>query len=279
MNSVCRSNNKCDSIANGIKLILRNPLSREKVIFVIEGKDDKKFYERFTDNRIVEYVDTCGCRDMKGVLENVGRKYAGRVAGVKDADFAHLCGIQPGVSNQFFTDFHDHEMFVVNEERVKKTAKDLGMDDETAINSVCSEVVGLLDTLSCIKWYNYQAVPSCRVSFKQISVHSVQTMSLEECIEFINSKQKNPERKLRREVVGKFIEDNAYPRPHHLLLHNGHDYIDALLIVIKNSIGRNLKLDTVKETLLSQYGLDDFRSTALYLSLANHFSGRNIFRS
>ena len=255
----------------------RHPNMAGKVIIAVEGKHDNKFYSKFADFVVAEIHYLGGCRKLGDVLKTFASKfpqYTKRLAGIKDADFCHMAGIQPAVSNLFFTDFHDFEMSLVSVDKIKRLIGKFKFEEDQA-SAIFDKTVSELKYLSYIKLHNWHRAKGNRLSFKSVSLNNIWNKDQNQIIEYICNLQKDVTK-----VINKTDIDNLManiPAPDYRQLHNGHDFLSGIALEINGIKPQNANEAKLRKELSEIYTNDEFKMTTLYNSINGYFNPIKVF--
>lgn len=254
-----------------------HPNMAGKAIIAVEGVYDNKFYSKFTDSAVAEIHYLGGCRKLEDVLKTFANKfpqYTKRLAGIKDADFCHMTGIHPAVSNLFFTDFHDFEMSLVSVDKIKRLVGKFKFEEDEA-SAIFDKTVSELKYLSYIKLHNWHRAKGNRLSFKSVSLNNIWNKDLNQVIEYTNNLQNDTTK-----VINKTDIDNLManiPTPDYRQLHNGHDFLSGMALEINGIKPQNANEAKLRKELSDIYTDDEFKMTALYNSISSYFNPVKIF--
>ncbi|CDD48665.1 conserved domain protein [Bacteroides sp. CAG:875] len=111
---------KAQDLINEIRLQWNTAAFHQKVLIMVEGKDDKTFYFKFFNPSQSELKTCKGCRKLKDVYTSIRNSLTIECIAIKDSDFDRLNHIRPIDENFFYTDCHDYEMMCLADEQVKK---------------------------------------------------------------------------------------------------------------------------------------------------------------
>jgi hypothetical protein len=117
MSTVKSSLSATDTI-NSIRLDWNSPIGKDLVFVLVEGDDDCKIYPKFfqKDKCRIEQVHG-GYSQLETAIEKL-QQYADRVIGIRDVDFCHITQNYIQYQNLFYTDCHDIEMTMIQNDAV-----------------------------------------------------------------------------------------------------------------------------------------------------------------
>lgn len=262
MASSLRSRITPEKIANDFIQQWKSPRFANKVLILVEGKDDRLFYYKFFNHNTTEVTDCKGCKKVIEIYKILQRDANFPHITIKDSDFERLNGTPTPGNNFFRADCHDYEMMCLkNKTTVESLFENLAIPyNENLIDEVFSD----LKYLSYFKWYNF--THHCNYNFKAFSVTD---KSADELCKFshINtcvlpvSSSCNP---INEIILEQFINNNGACDLYELT--NGHDFIKRLCHHIKrlHQQWTNINEEKIKNILHPCYGKKDFSQTNLY---------------
>lgn len=277
-----RSNIDKESILSEIKLTLSNDFIHEKVVIVVEGNDDYRFFKGgITDN--VEIVESFSGKH--GVMEIISEVNDNRVIGIRDKDFD-----QPIENNRlFYYDYSCLEVMLVMNDATWKAVYDEFYDGKLSESELREKI------FNDLKWLTLFRKLDCDnewgVRFNGYSIENAYNKN-SECFDSelgfsvlakINSDKSEEELKQHNvDVKGEisFIKNDDLPD-----FTQGHDCINYYKCICDRGKGINIK--TIEHSLRSAYRMDDFIKSKLYrkmvdfseLNYKNILSDSNINKS
>lgn len=250
--------------------ILNHEDTGDKVVVLVEGDDDESFYEDFLDAGKAYLYGMNGCEHFLHILDSLNPNYPGKIAVIKDADFDHLNRTAYGYSNLFLTDQHDYEMMLVNPDRVRRIAKEYGLDDNDA-GSIYDSIVNNISNYSFIKWHNSRrGVMDKGINFRTSKAIHHYGNSIEESLNMLRPLQ-NPDVVLDQAAIETLKQANLDVDRRQLI--NGHDFCDLIPKAIKDIKMRNIKNKDIPIKLAKNYSRIDFLTTRLANSLDAKYPG------
>ena len=109
------------TVANDIIMQWKSPGLANKVLVLVEGKNDYVFYFKFFDQSTAEIKDCNGCKGVVTVYQCLQQNANFKNISIKDSDFERLNGNLPPYPNLFYADGHDYEMMCLkNSNTIKK---------------------------------------------------------------------------------------------------------------------------------------------------------------
>lgn len=250
-------------IANEFILQWKSPSYADKILVIVEGKDDRIFYYKFFNNDITEVRDCNGCKKVVDVYNFLKTKAKFVYLTIKDSDFERLNGCPSRGDNFFLADCHDYEMMCLkNCCVVKRLFDNLAIPyDGNMINEVFSD----LKYISFFKWYNYTNRSNYNFRAFSVTDKSVEQLCdfdyIHQCILPMSSNCCI----IDEETLKSFIENSDNSDIYELT--NGHDFIKRLCYHIKNKyhdIYSNLNEEKIRNILHPCYTREDFSKTDLF---------------
>ena len=250
-----------DWIANNFIMQWKSPGFANKVLILVEGKDDRLFYYKFFNHNTTEIVDCKGCKKVVEVYKILQRDAGFLHITIKDSDFDRLNGNSRLGNNFFYADCHDYEMMCLkNKSTVESLFENLGIP---YLESMITQVFSDLEYLSYFKWYNF--TNHYNYNFRAFSVTDKSSDDLcrfshiHTCI-LPASPQCRP---INETELKQFICSKGGCDPFELT--NGHDFIKRLCFYIKSTYREwiNLNEEKLKSTLHPCYTKDDFAESDL----------------
>lgn len=251
-----------ESIANEIILERKSPAWNNKILILVEGKDDRIFYYKFFDNNFSEIKDCKGCKKVIDVYNLLNKKIYSDFITIKDSDFDRINGKNKLGDNFFYSDCHDYEMMCLkNKNTINKLFAHLAMKyDDEIINNVFED----LRYISFFKWYNYTS--HCNYNFRVLTIRNLPKNLLHDFgyIHNILLKASKNCVSINEQILEQFIDKNIHPDLYEIT--NGHDFISRLTLYLeKNNCSiNNMNEDKLKLILHPCFDTNDFQQTELY---------------
>ena len=99
---------------------------------VVEGRDDRLFFEQFVDRRCCWVIVADGKRNVVDVVDTLEADGFQGVAGVIDADLDHVEGIKPPSANIILLETVDLEALLIRSPALDRILVELGSSDKIA---------------------------------------------------------------------------------------------------------------------------------------------------
>jgi hypothetical protein len=252
-----------------LRMHIRHPLSAERVFIFVEGDSDIRFFRKLFDS------SACSIEKIPGgnpKVEECTLHFSNMhayVIGIRDADFLHLHDEPYAKTNMFLTDFHDMEMGMVAEDEVFATVISVyvPIDDQTHAShaqklALREKIIRYIDNVSLLKFLNYKNGWGLNFPHGFYGQHLAFDAELN-FDEYLKRtlKEDSPD----TTTIKTGIENLRQQLPHPLQLCNGHDFVHALALYIKNAgWDRGLADATLEKNLLIAYRFEHWRKTQLY---------------
>ena len=251
-----------DASTAKIRLALNSPITVDKIVMIVEGNDDLRFYSRMYDATKVEIVPVFNCDKIINILANLNPGYERRLIGIKDADFDVLNGVAYSYNNLFLTDNHDLEIMELSSNGVVSKVWNEYVRGISMPNNLVMAIYQELLPLSLLKWYN--GINHLSITFDRVKIGS--SCDNNGCFEFVRHRDL-----LFRcgENIGKEPSLSIYNRWYDGLspdlkdVTNGHDAVDLLYQKIRIAYRINLKKKTFTNFIIDNYPKRDFVVTCL----------------
>jgi hypothetical protein len=276
MNSLHGSLNAEDAV-NQIKLSLNSPSGNCLVYILVEGRYDCCLYPKFFNETATSFEYVGGGKGQVEAALELLQSITKQVLGICDADFRHLAKNFSSITNLFFTDCHDIEMTMLN-------------DNPTLINAfseyrlqgisskILQEAINGSVFAAYTRWYN--EFNTMELKFKNFSIlpYYDAKMKIFNSIEFLKElNRRSPDKKtaISADDIEKFKIVNNTSDVFNLC--NGHDVTALLVAIIKiNSSNKNLSKENFYSVLRASFTLGSFKETALYTNISvwqtlNHY--------
>lgn len=252
-----------DRIYDRIVMDMNTDYNKGKIIVLVEGFYDKKFYDKFKNKWNALIFFTRGCEKMNALAEILRNAEYDYIA-IQDSDFSNLGSANSGMTEMFFTDFHDYEMTCIHNSNIWNK-----LDKELDLTSSDISEQDIFDDIELLSYYRYCS-RACDYNngFKPVQklvntagmldfafIHSHIDKSHPRCIEILEAQLKS------------FIFDHADAKKHPYDLHNGHDFLNRIVHKINQLVEHNYydcDEQEIQEVLTEVTEIDDFRDTTLY---------------
>lgn len=233
-----------------------------KVLILVEGKDDKLFYNKFFKRNQAVVKDCSGCKKVLEIYRLLQQRTEIVNVAIKDSDFDRLNGKLPPGENFFFSDAHDYEMMCLKNEKARKRFFDnLNIDKG---EELLQKVMADLKLLSFFKWFNY--TNHLNFNFKGFKVadkcpKDIKNYSFIYSLVSSMSSKASP---IQENDLSAFMDANCSIDFFDLV--NGHDFLERLAYYLKVESQDFANINEIKLRLVLYpvFLLDNFRYTGLY---------------
>jgi hypothetical protein len=256
---------------NLVWLSLNSPIGQDKIWALVEGIDDCKVYPKFFQQNkcTVEQVHG-GYSQLERSIEEL-QHYKNQVIGIRDADFCHISGKYSAYENLFYTDCHDIEMTMIQNDAVfENILYEYSLQTKAA--NIKKNILNEASFVGYIRYYN--DMNNCSINFEGVSfgdivVNQNTNLLVQKalCIQQLNVHSPHKTVTIDESTVNQFIASNAVENLFQLI--NGHDFIKLLSCRINFSAKRKINHKDVAKSLRNTYRMDDFEHTQLYRKLLN----------
>jgi len=262
---------------NLVQMNQNSPIGKNSVWILVEGNDDCKVYPKFFHEHCkIEQVHG-GVAQLEIAVSRL-QQYADRIAGIRDADFCHLSNTYSPLKNLFYTDCHDIEMTMIQDDTVfENILYEYSLQSDAA--NMKQNLLTEASYVGYIRYYN--EINHCSINFEGISFGDIVlyqgfNLLLEKplCLQKINQRSPNKTSLLDDNLVHQFIASNPITDFYQLV--NGHDFIKLLALRINFQISRRISNNDASKSLRNTYRIDDFKKTNLYASLLSWQNSNNL---
>lgn len=242
-----------------------HPIEQRRRLLLVEGPDDKKFYEQYVITGVPIFFSTQGCENMNALVDLLHKDNTPFLA-IQDSDFYNLDRNKQEKKDLFFTDKHDWEMTALANFRVFITFMSKYGLKYIDIRRILIDSLKDLEYLSYFKWYNVRY--SCNNDFVNIN-NAVQTASTNELGDYTYLTSLIPGGWRRRRLItiqkavlrDYILSQKSNRIEFHLI--TGHHLLDRFLFYFA-SMGIRITSRTISKDLMKSVGLDEFKKTNLY---------------
>lgn len=268
--------------------LYNSPIYAGRMFILVEGPDDKPFYEKFFDSTKTLVLFPEGCELLRGIIADLKNsrnhtRYDKRYIGIVDSDFNRLDGIEETFAEIFRTDWHDHEAWLIYKEgNLDRICNEYNIPNVRG-SELLEQALEGISNLSYIKWFhtrqkreeNFKEISDRRegLNFGKSAMELYFGKSIQNSLASTIAAQHNPERKIpiNAEDIENFKQEHILDKTMSKQLHVGHDIINAISFLIKKSKPQNIQKNAVYRKLLGMYTLEDFCKTGTYSEIKAYF--------
>lgn len=256
--------------------------NREKVLILVEGKNDVLFYFKFFDHSKTEIRQANGCQHIDVLLQKIVDDTEITAIVIKDSDFARLNGTLSTNQCIFYADAHDYEMMCIKNEQVRH---DLMENNGIAYSEVLyDKSFEDLKLLSYIQWYNYTnhlGYEASKVSVgdkNDTQLSDYQVLHDEMILKTLWSRQKTARKNgddpnsvtvnpIPWSVIDQFMTDHSGTDKYELT--RGHGFITRFIhnVKMQHPEFQQSSEDGLKKVLHPCFRAEHFKVTNLYAAL------------
>lgn len=266
-NSILSNLNSEDMIST-IRLEMGNDLKKENIYLLIEGFDDKKLFQYLCNNNVVVCESYSGKKGIEEILSAFNENY--RILGIRDRDYE----TRKLDDRIFFYDYCCMEMMLVNMNEVFERVFYEYYEGSIDFEDLRYEILEKLKTLSVLrkvneyhrKMWNFKGI-NRQIIFNNTDFNEEE---LYKELSRVNNREICEDDNIRNE------KENTRNYNDLLSLTNGHDFIDLFIIYCKKENGKNLKINTISETMRCSCSLENFKQSVLYNDLFKYQTENNI---
>jgi len=257
--------------------VLKNDTMKFRVFLVVEGKDDKAFYQKFLDEYVIvrEAVKDDlhdGGRDdileiVHDILDNGHTQY---IFGIVDTDYYRYSIRKEKDENVFTTDCRDMEMMVLKEEQIRQVLFSL----HSEMRSLWNTHYPIVSYMGQLRLVNYLFKLGCRIN-KNVKINNIYNKG-----RIVSNPRKKITDMFKADMKNKFAGKSNLPQRINYRLAlivlrsgilkfcdfynivRGHDVFDLINARFNSRLEFQPKF--VWEKLTAEYTYDMFKTTHLY---------------
>lgn len=269
-----------EAIANAIILKRQYPGNQALSFLVVEGDDDKRFYNKFADDNKCNITIAYSKLYAIATLSILEQRSIGGILVIVDADFDILEGKTFASPNILFTDTHDLETMIIKSPALEKVLSEFGSENKIAqfkqifnkdlrpLLLACGTSIGYL------RWVSIQKVFSLKFENLEFSKFlDKDKLVIDETKLIKTVKDKSLRHDISDDQIKLSIQELR--RDDHDKWHVccGHDLTNILSIGLHRAIGTN-NTGEVTQTIIEKclrlaYENAHFQQTHIYFSIKN----------
>jgi Protein of unknown function (DUF4435) len=273
-------------IANDIRL--RRSQYRGTFV-IVEGRDDRLFYERFFDVQQCKFDVAYGKEKVCEVIRILDADGFRGVLGIVDADFDLLDEIPVSSRNVIRGDCHDLEAMLVRSPAFDRVLREFGSEDKIQrfVSQARKDIRHVLLTaatpLGYLRWHSLRSDLRLRFDgllFPQFVERVTLTADRAKLITTVkNHSQRQDLDNYALELAIRRLEDQTH-NPWQLC--NGHDLVEVFSIGLRRAIGSQsgsaVRVEEIERALRLAYEAVDFAASALYRAIREWEQRNHPFR-
>ena len=252
-----------------IRSEFNTPIHANKVLLLVEGADDKKFFANLCNTQTVVIYFMEGKFFVEQALNDLNTLLS-NIIGICDADFLHLENKPSPLPNLFLTDAHDLELMMLSADNVfEKLGNEYNI--EATFNA---KMLSIVSFLAYFRWYNEKNVwyneDNQKIGFTFTDLHlnklyKNNQLDKQDLVKQVKAQSKQAPKTSIDEIIS--AVEALQNTTHNLLqLCNGHDCIKILAAhITQSNIGKKGVNDKdVEQSVRFAYHITDYKQTNLY---------------
>jgi len=264
MNNSLQDSLTAEDFIGQIRLSLNSINGKDKVYVLVEGVNDFKIYTKFFYKNKASIEYTNGKEILLIALTEL-KKITNQIIGVRDADFNHLQGIQPPFKGLFFTDYHDIEMTMLNDEDVLyNILTEYGLQNDA--KPILQKALDETEFIGYVRWCN--EIGNIKLNFDGMGLggfvkpHDMNaSLDINNYLNALNGRSKNKTRTVVSADVATFKQQHNTSDFFNLC--NGHDVTTVIALLL----GGKVSHDQFCAVLRASFSINYFHKTKLYVNI------------
>jgi len=273
---------------NEIRLLLKHPLYKNKIILLVEGNSDIRLFRNMIQHQNISIESIDGKKDLLKVMKALAPEIPNKILSICDADYDHLRNKTEKREKYhiYLTDYHDAEMLLLSSPAITSFIHEYACSD-----SLCDLEENLLDrtldiayTIGLVRWANIEK--KLNINFKGLNYSQfidVEKLSIElnltYFLETLIKRSKKLSRELDEEILKKYIKMYSNAKACKYQVCCGHDVTNIIALVFRQKWASqltNMDYKRVESSLRIAYQGDYFSQTNLFKKIKNHLSALNL---
>ncbi len=271
-----------NSKKNEIRMLLKHPSFKGKIVAVLEGDTDIRLFRSLMDESHIKIESAVGKSSLSEIICDLSsdEEYSKRLFGICDADFMRVIGESVNCDSIFLTDTHDAETMIINSPAVDALISEYARSEESATILREGLVKNAMDAAYELGIFRYIThINNLNINFKGLRVDLYSNLSnleiiidLAALVESLITRSPNLGEQIDAEyLLEKYNEysDDAFEQ---LQFCNGHDVTKFMSYILsQRHLSNDIQLsqEKVERSLRLSYGAEYFRNTKLYDLLDN----------
>ena len=209
---------------------------------VVEGKDDRLFFEAFVDRDLCSIQVAEGKENVTGLIEILEGEFFPGIVGVVDADFDHIEGRRRSIENLIILETVDMEALQIRSPAFDRILVELGSKSKIAKfgKGVRESLVEAAVWIGCLRLYSHQERLNLKFSglnyAKCVSRESLEINTTNLVQQVLNNSQR-PD--LSCEEIVSELESISASLGNPWLISFGKDMVEVLAIGLRKMLGSN----------------------------------------
>lgn len=267
---------------NEIKMLLKHPTYKEKVILIVEGKSDIRLFRSLFNPRYFKIESVEGKIALLEVVDDLFKDFKNRVVGLRDADCDRLLA-QTESDSILLTDLHDAEMMMLNSPALDNFINEFAshenfddiLDNLRKVVFSAAYRIGLVRLLSEAHGLQFIFKALTFSGFLSINKLDIQVDMKRMLMQLIGRSPSKPEN-ISVESLLSLIEGEEGKNHCQLQVCCGHDVTKIMELMFSQSwvsLDRNLNQERIESSLRLSYSAQHFCETALYANIKARYCG------
>ncbi len=268
-----------DDIINSIKLLLKHPFYSDKLILVVEGKSDIRFFRSLFNHENIKIESIDGKKQLITSMQNFIESYRNKVLSICDADFDHIERMEDErkLSDIYLTDFHDSEVMMLKSNSLNSFIDEFSQSDKILYlkSNLLKKSFNASKTLGLLRYINFKN--DMKINFKKLNFSQFLNIdpltidiniNLEILVDILISR--SPKfTSSKEELLNQYNEyiKNDYDD---CQINCGHDLTNIIAYIFRQkeiSLETNMDINKVESALRLSYQKDYFKETKLYKNI------------
>jgi len=271
-----------NSKKNEIRMLLKHPSYRGKIIAVLEGDTDIRLFRSLMDEHCVKIESAIGKNNVGTIVCDLARESdcLHRIFGICDADFSRIIGDAIPCEQVFLTDAHDVEIMMLASPAVNNLIAEYGINEEAAAilrERLVNNSMEIAFEVGVFRYINH--LYDLNINFKGLYIDLYLSIN---GVDINIDREKFSAALIARSPNIKNGTDTDYLLEKHnkhisdsndrMQMCNGHDVTKIISYVLsQRALSNDIQMnqERVERSLRLSYGINYFKSTALYRELAS----------
>lgn len=268
-------------VINSIKLLLKHPFYSDKLILIVEGKSDIRFFRSLFDQDHIKIESIDGKKNLIFSMENLINSYKSKVISICDADFDHIENLENerNLSDIYLTDFHDSEVMMLKSNSLYSFIDEYSKNEYLILlkSKLLENVFNASKHLGLLRYINFKY--NMKLNFKKLNFSQFLKINLleidvnlETLIDILISRSPNFSHS-KNELINYYNTylNNEYDNEQ---INCGHDLTNIIACIFRQkeiSLEPNMDTKKVESALRLAYQKDYFKNTNLYINTKSKF--------
>lgn len=273
-------------VINSIKLLLKHPFYSDKLILVVEGTSDIRFFRSIFDYENIKLESIDGKKNLLLAMEELVNSHKGKIISICDADFDHIEDLehQRNKFDIYLTDYHDSEVMMLKSGSLFSFIDEYSKDEYllSLKSELLNNVFNASKALGILRYINYKY--NMKLSFKKlnfsqfIKVNLLEVeLNVETLVDILISRSPNFSQS-KKEIFDHYYSflKNDYVDEQ---INCDHDLTNIIACVFRQkeiSLETNMDTKKIETALRLAYQKDFFKNTKLYKNTISIFTNEKV---